>query len=72
MINYKLCTWSNLKIEGSSMLSEKLDPHNQLRLIVEGSSIRIAFKRKMSDSSLVCSRISMHLGELCVRACIMY
>lgn len=64
VINYKLCTWSSLKIEGWSTVGEKQTSQNQLRLIVGATSIRIVFKRRVSDSSLMYSRISMHLGEL--------
>ncbi len=63
VINYKLCTWSSLKIEGWSTTGENRNSHNQLRLIVGATSIRISFKRKVSDSSLMGFRISMHLGQ---------
>ena len=62
VINYKLCTWTSLKIEGWSTVGENCRSQNQLRLIVGGTSIRIAFKRQVSSSALLCSRISMHLG----------
>lgn len=71
VINYKVCSWSSLKIEGWSTIAnkEKTTSHNQLRLIAGKTRIHIAFKRKVSDSSIMCSRIAIHLGEhhmLCV------
>ncbi len=63
VINYKVCSWSTLKIEGWSTTSRSTKTNNQLRLIAGETKIHIAFKRNVSDSSLMCYRISMHLGR---------
>lgn len=63
IINYKMCSWSSLKIEGWSIAQDdNPTSHNQLRLIVGTSKIYVSFKRNMSDSSIMCSRIVIDLG----------
>lgn len=63
IINYKVCSWSSLKIEGWSTDQGGTTSHNQLRLIVGASTILITFKRNMSDSSIMSSRIVVNLGK---------
>ncbi len=63
VINYKVCRWSSLKIEGWSTADNDATSHNQLRMIVGASEIFISFKRNMSDSSIMCFRVVVSLGE---------
>lgn len=63
IINYKVCSWSSLKIEGWSTGQESATSHNQLRLIIGASKIYITFKRNMSDSSIMSFRVVASLGE---------
>lgn len=63
MINYKVCSWSSLKIEGWSTADTASSSQKQLRLIAGPSRIYITFKRSVSDSSILCSRIVVSLGK---------
>lgn len=49
--------------KASSSTNEVL-PGAVLRMIANETKIRIAFKRNMSDSSLMCTRVSVHLGDV--------
>ena len=75
-----MCSWSGVKIEGWSTTpttttssssgsggrssSNEVLPGAVLRMIANETKIRIAFKRNMSDSSLMCTRIAVHLGDV--------
>ena len=63
VINYKVCRWSSLKMEGWSTADNKATTHNQLRLIVGPSKIFLSFKRNVLDSSIMCFRVVVNLGE---------
>lgn len=75
VVTFKMCSWSGVKIEGWSPDSNKSGQTGSagsstslagavLRMIANETKIRIAFKRNMSDSSLMHTRISVHLGDL--------
>lgn len=79
VVTFKMCSWSGVKIEGwsttptttsSTKGGGKAASSNEgllgavLRMIANETKIRIAFKRNMSDSSLMCTRISVHLGDV--------
>lgn len=80
MVTFKMCSWSGVKIEGWSITptstttssktgsskasSNEVLPGAVLRMIANETKIRIAFKRNMSDSSLMCTRIAVHLGDV--------
>ena len=72
-----MCSWSGVKIEGWSPEGDKTGKTGStkstdsasmagavLRMIANETKIRIAFKRNMSDSSLMHTRISVHLGDV--------
>lgn len=63
-----MCSWGGVKIEGwSSTNSSETDcalAGAVLRMIANETKIRITFKRNMSDSSLLHTRISVHLGDV--------
>ena len=69
VINYKVCRWSSLKIEGWSTADNNATSHNQLRLIAGASKIFISFKRSISDSSIMYFRVVVSLGELMSQVC---
>lgn len=62
VIIYKLCSWSSLKVEGWSTASKST--HSHLRLIAGETQIRIAFKRRISTSSILHTRFSVHFGDI--------
>lgn len=69
VVVFKMASWSTLKLEGWSNSSNLDNPngeqHNsRLRLIAGETKIRIAFKRLMSNSSMLATRISVHLGDI--------
>lgn len=79
VVTFKMCSWSGVKIEGwsttptttsSTKGGGKAASSNEgllgavLRMIANETKIRIAFKRNMSDSSLMSTRISVHLGDV--------
>lgn len=64
VINYKVCRWSGLKVEGWSTASTDTSTHNQLRLIAGPSTIFVTFKRNVSDSSIMSTRVVVSLGTL--------
>ena len=79
VVTFKMCSWSGVKIEGwsttpttttssssggSRSSSNEVLPGAVLRMIANETKIRIAFKRNMSDSSLMSTRIAVHLGDV--------
>ena len=66
VVTFKMCSWSGVKIEGwsTSGAADNALPGAVLRMIANETKIRIAFKRNISDSSLMHTRISVHLGDL--------
>ena len=64
-----MCSWSGVKIEGWSTTTTNKASNDVLqgavlRMIANETKIRIAFKRNMSDSSLMHTRIAVHLGDV--------
>ena len=65
-----MCTWGGVKIEGWSTQSAEGGASDNgltgavLRMIANETKIRVAFKRNISDSSLMHTRISVHLGDI--------
>ena len=69
VVVFKMASWSCLKLEGWSTSSNLDNPNDEqnnsrLRLIAGETKIRIAFKRLMSNSSMMATRFSVHLGDI--------
>ena len=69
VIIYKKCTWSSLKLEGCSTgvgvattVGDSLP--TQLRLLSGDSCVKVALKRLMSNCAILCTRVSVHLGDV--------
>ena len=61
VIVYKMCSWDSVKMEGVSLSNTGQD---KLRLVSQETFVRLALKRRISDCSVVHSRVSIHLGDL--------
>eukprot|EP00731_Ephydatia_muelleri_P006094 Em0003g342a len=61
VIVYKMCSWDSVKMEGVSLPNTGQD---KLRLVSQETFVRLALKRRISDCSVVHSRVSIHLGDL--------
>lgn len=66
VVVFKMASWSSLKLEGWSESDRYNDEmrNSRLRLIAADTKIRIAFKRQISNSSMLATRISVHLGDI--------
>lgn len=64
VIIYKKCTWSSLKIEGSQVTSNGSLIADPIRLLANTTEIRVSVKRRTSDCKVLCTRLSINLGDL--------
>ena len=67
IIIYKMCSWTNLKVEAQSTVKSLQDNRfvpTQLRLIAGETRILVALKRRIADCAVLYTRISVHLGDV--------
>ena len=64
---YKMCSWSNLKLEGWSAAASQGDddlPPTQLRLIAGETKLRVALKRRLADCARLHTRVAVQFGDV--------
>ncbi len=67
VIIYKMCSWSNLKLEGWSSDAAQQETGilpTQLRLIAGDTKVLVALKRRVADCSILHTRVAAHLGDI--------
>ncbi|KAK6191468.1 hypothetical protein SNE40_003151 [Patella caerulea] len=61
---FKEIEWQNTRINASSVNVGVTDFSSPLRLIANQAKIRITTKKRLSDSSVIASRLTLHLADL--------